>query len=182
MTGWCFVALVLQADPGKLISLTLITTLISAVFIAIIAVALGYVITRMRRALGEGRPEHSQYLLEQTRKELLELAQKKRVEQKRTAEIAQKLEQQKAQKETVRQAHEEARVSLAEHVQSAFGKSCPHCQVEMLPEDEIVICPTCLTAQHRVCFDLAGCINGCQPDYVYLHPADRIVELHTKTE
>lgn len=182
MSGSCILLLVLQADPSKLVSLTLMTTLIAGVFVTIIVVALGYVITRMRRALSEDRPEHSRYLLEQTRRELLELAQKKRSDQVRAAEMEQKLKQQEQELKADRQAREEARTSLQEQVHSAFGQSCPHCQVEMLAEDEIIVCPTCLTAQHRVCFDLTGCINGCTPDYVYLYPSDRMVDLHKKAD
>jgi len=177
VTNWLLL-LIVQAGTSRFLSLTLIT----AVVVTVIIVSLAYIVSRMRRDLGEGKPEHSKYLLQQTRKELLQLAQQKRKEKKQAADMSEKLKEQSSQKEAAAVAREETRKTLAEHVQSAFGKSCPHCQVEMLPEDEIVICPTCLTPQHRVCFDLAGCINGCDPDYVYSHPSDRMVDLRAQPE
>jgi len=170
--------LAFQIGTAKFLWLSLVT----AVFVTFVILSLAYIVFRMRRDLGESRPEHSQYLLQQTRKELLALAQKKREEKEQAAAMVEKLKEQDSRDEAARHAQEETRKSLAEQVQSAFGKSCPHCQVEMLAEDEIVICPVCLSPQHWVCFNLTGCINGCNPDHVYLYPSDRIIDLRGKPE
>jgi len=166
-------ALAVQVGSSKFVSLTLTTALV----VVVIIVALGYVIWLMKRDLSISRPEHSRHTVEEARKKLLELAQRKRSDRSRVAEMQDKLEQQKEEQEEEARAREEVRASLAEHVESAFGMDCPHCQVEMLREDEIIICPTCLRAHHRVCFELEGCNSGCQLGYAYLYPADSIIEL-----
>ena len=118
--------------------------------------------------------------------ELLAMARKKKDDTVRGEEMAAKAatETKRAESEAEKRRVEQdsAKERLQALAEESAGRDCPHCQITMAGDEELVICPECLKAQHRVCFDLSGCASGCTVEYVYEYPSGRFRELKKPKE
>ncbi|OGK08262.1 MAG: hypothetical protein A2Y63_03230 [Candidatus Riflebacteria bacterium RBG_13_59_9] len=154
---------------------------VSLVFILVASAAAFVVVRMVSRSITEGSSSFTKDQAMRKRAELLALAKKRKADAQRAQEMVEPLDMPTQEGVDVqssrREAQEAAREALRTAAGSAVGISCPHCQIAMAPDEDLVVCPICLTVQHRVCFDLSGCAEGCKADYVYEHPAERFREL-----
>jgi|GEM_PF-2101121 len=151
---------------------------VSLFFILLMTVVAFYIVRMVNRGLREDKPEFGKDAVMRKRAELLAIAKKKKVNRERTDEMAAKItlgtdgDSLELSPEQARKgAQEAAREKLQQSAADALGASCPHCLIAMAADESIVVCPACMTVQHRVCFDLSGCINGCAVDYTYEYPS-----------
>jgi hypothetical protein len=165
------------AAVGRAVEILVVSSIFLVVFVVIALV----MVRRLSRSLREGNPEFTKDQVFKAKAELLALARKKKDDAGRETEMAAKAEKETeqvdAEAERQRAERESAKERLAALAAESVGKDCPHCQITMAGDEELVICPECLTAQHRVCFDLSGCVNGCAVDYIYEYPSGRFREL-----
>lgn len=154
---------------------------VSSIFLAVFVFVALMLVYRLNRSLREGNPEFAKDQVFKAKAELMALARKKKDDAGRETEMAAKAAQdgERAQSaaEQRRAERESAKERLAALAAESVGRDCPHCQITMAGDEELIICPQCLAAQHRVCFDLSGCVNGCAVEYVYEHPSGRFREL-----
>ena len=154
---------------------------VSSVFLAVFVFVALMLVRRLNRSLREGNPDFTKDQVFKAKAELLAMARKKKDDAAReegmAAKAAKETKQVDAEAERQRAERESAKERLAALAAESVGKDCPHCQITMAGDEELVICPQCLAAQHCVCFDLSGCVNGCAVDYVYEYPGGRFREL-----
>jgi len=157
---------------------------VSLFFILLMTVVAFYIVRSVSRGLRENKPEFGRDAVMRKRAELLAMAKKKQVDSKRTEEMAAKVTagtdedvQESSPDQARKGAQEAARDKLQQSAAEALGTSCPHCHIAMAADESLVVCPACMTVQHRVCFDLSGCINGCAVDYVYEYPSGAFRDL-----
>ena len=157
---------------------------VSLFFILLMTVVAFYIVRSVSRGLRENKPEFGRDAVMRKRAELLAMAKKKQVDSKRTEEMAAKVTaetdedvQESPPDQARKGAQEAARDKLQQSAAEALGTSCPHCHIAMAADESLVVCPACMTVQHRVCFDLSGCINGCAVDYVYEYPSGTFRDL-----
>ncbi len=154
---------------------------VSLVVVIVFSIAAFIAVHILKRNMLEGNPAYTKDSALKARAELMRLARNKKVEGERAEEMAhrlavqQGLETQRAEAKQL--AQESARDTLRGAAENAVGFSCPHCQIEMSGDEELVVCPVCGKAQHHVCFDLGGCFNGCALEYVYCHPEGKFSDL-----
>jgi len=123
------------------------------------------------KSIREDTPDFAKYLVKKREKELIELALARK---SRGAEGENVVAPGTAKTgEAVTQDISAVTEELFEKLKNAIGTDCPHCQTSLLEEDEIVICPRCETVAHRVCFNLSGCINACDPNFVVHYPSGK---------
>lgn len=140
----------------------------------------------LKKNMLEGNPAFTKDSALKAQAELMLLAKKKKVEAGRADEMAQKLAEKQGLEakhaEEMKAAQESARDALRMAAESAIGVSCPHCQIELAADEELVVCPECGKVQHHVCFDLSGCYNGCALEYIYEYPEERFRDINAPTE
>jgi len=153
--------------------------------IVVAMVVIGVLILRaVRQSLAQDNPQAAKYEVLSRQAELLKLARSKLPEGQATPKPPGQPSAAPGQpaapqppEDLRREEQEAARTALAAAAGGALGAACPHCSLAMERDEQLVLCPLCMRAQHRVCFDLAGCAGGCQPEWVYEHPAGRFREL-----
>jgi len=157
---------------------------VSMFVILLMTVVAFYIVRMVNRGLREDKPEFSRDSVMRKRAELLAMAKKKQMDRKRAEEMAAKVTagtgedfQEPSPEQARKGAQEAARDKLQQSAAEALGSSCPHCLIAMAADESLVVCPACLTVQHRVCFDLSGCINGCAVDYIYEYPSGAFRDL-----
>jgi hypothetical protein len=157
---------------------------VSLFFILLMTVVAFYIVRMVNRGLREDKPEFGKDTVMRKRAELLAMAKKKQMDRKRTEEMAAKVTagtgedfQEPSTEQARKGAQEAARDKMQQSVADALGSSCPHCHIPMAADESLVVCPVCLTVQHQVCFDLSGCVNGCEVDYIYEYPSGAFRDL-----
>lgn len=151
------------------------TLIVSIFFVFVLGFAAFYAIRLAKKSLMEDNPDFGRFTAKAKEAELLSLV-------KRRKEKELSMASERAKEEERKRKLEEERESLLNAMLLQIGKDCPHCQNLLLEEDEIVICPKCKMSQHRVCYSLYGCINGCSTDFVVSYPEGQIERLKTGAE
>jgi hypothetical protein len=159
---------------------------VSMVVVLLFSTAAFIAVHFLKKSMLEGNPAFTKDSALKAQAELMLLAKKKKVEGERADDMAQKLADKQGldakHAEELQAAQESARDALRTAAESAIGASCPHCQIEMSADEELVVCPECGKVQHHVCFDLSGCFNGCAIEYVYEYPEEKFRDLNNPTE
>ena len=159
---------------------------VSLVVVLVFSAAAFIAVHFLKKSMLEGNPAFTKDSALKAQAELMLLAKKKKVEGERADEMAQKLVEKQGLEakhaEEMKAAQESARDALRKAAESAIGISCPHSQIEMSGDEELVVCPECGKVQHHVCFDLSGCYSGCAIEYVYEYPGEKFRDLNKPTE
>jgi hypothetical protein len=183
MSEFCTLALVLLPKSDA-VSRAATIVIVSMGFIVFLSIIAFLIIRTVKRDVLEGNPRYAKDSAIRAQAELLAFAKKKQTDTVREGETARNLTEQKAQQEQKaeerRQEQESARETLLKAAEGGIGASCPHCLIEMAADEELVVCPACGQVQHAVCFDMGGCVNGCQVEYVYEYPEGKFRNLAKK--
>ena len=174
----------IQLPRSDAMSRAVIIVMVSMGFLVFLSVVVFIVIRIVKRDVLEDNSRFTRDSVLKAQAELLAMAKKKRTDGERADDMARNLTEQKAQQELKaeerRQAQESARETLLKAAESGIGASCPHCQIEMAGDEELVVCPVCGQVQHAVCFDMGGCASGCQVEYIYEYPEGKFKDLSKK--
>lgn len=159
---------------------------VSLIVVLIFSAAAFIAVHFLKKSMMEGNPAFTKDSALKAQAELMLLAKKKRVEGERAEDMAQKLAEKQGldakHAEELQAAQDNARDALRMAAESAIGVGCPHCQIEMSADEELVVCPECGKVQHHVCFDLSGCYSACAINYIYEYPEEKFRDLSKTTE
>jgi len=173
--------LLLQMPRAAAVSRAAEMLVVSTVFLVLFIIIALVLVRRLSRSLREENPNFTKDQVLKAKAELLALARKKKEDSERESEMAAKAASESpsvtSEGERRRAEQESAKARLEKLAVESIGQDCPHCQIALAGDEELVICPVCLRAQHRVCFDLSGCASGCEVDYVYEYPSGRFREM-----
>ncbi len=159
---------------------------VSLIVVLVFSAAAFIAVHFLKKNMMEGNSAFTKDSALKAQAELMLLAKKKKVETGRADEMAQKLAEKQGldakHAEELQAAQDSARDALRMAAESAIGISCPHCQIELSADEELVVCPECGKVQHHVCFDLSGCYSGCAIEYIYEYPEDKFRDLNKPIE